>query len=108
DLGKIDGLRLTFTDAAVHDGCVFFAAAAEDSPDATRDGRVSGSALGVFDPGGGMRWTPLIGEDGTPFAGKVEGLMLRDAASAWVLVDRDDPLRPSELCEVMLEGDWMG
>src|ERR1700741_4016993 len=26
DLGKIDGLRLTFTDAALHDGYIFFAA----------------------------------------------------------------------------------
>ncbi|MBV9775184.1 MAG: hypothetical protein JO040_14620, partial [Gemmatimonadetes bacterium] len=49
DLGAMDGFKLTFTDAAWFDGRIVFSAAAEDSPDVTRDGVVAGSALGVFD-----------------------------------------------------------
>jgi hypothetical protein len=45
-----------------------------------------------------------MGEDGRPFDGKIEAIEMRDACTAWVLVDRDDPERPSELCEVALEG----
>jgi hypothetical protein len=103
DLGEIGGERLGFTDAALVAGRVWFSAAAEDSPDAYHDGPVAGSALGVLDEGGG-RWTELVDEEGRRFAGKVEGLLPRGETSAWVVVDADDPDRPSELCEVELEG----
>jgi hypothetical protein len=107
-LGSVDGLRLGFTDAARAGARLLYCASAEDSPDATRDGRVAGSALGVFDAGGGARWTLLRGEDGAAFAGKVEGLAIPPGSRgrAWVVVDRDDPDAPSELCEVELEGGW--
>lgn len=49
ELGALGGVPLTFTDAAVRGPSVLYAAAAEASPDATRDGVVSGSALGVID-----------------------------------------------------------
>jgi uncharacterized protein DUF6929 len=103
EIGEIDGLPLTFTDAAVHAGRVWFTAAAEASPDAVRDGPVAGCAIGVLEGDGG-RWTELRDADGRRFAGKVEGLLPRDASSGWVIVDHDDPTRASELCEVELAG----
>lgn len=107
-LGALDGLRLGFTDAALAGGRLLFSAAAEDSPDAVRDGRVAGSALGVFDAPDRVRWTVLRGADGAPLADKVEGLALPPGGGgrAWVVVDRDDPDAPSELCEVALGGVW--
>jgi hypothetical protein len=114
DLGLLDEVRLAFTDAASvrPDGAgarrVVFTAAAEASPDATRDGVVTGSALGVLEEGadGGARWTPLLDVDGTPLRAKVEGLALAldDPRRAFVAVDHDDHDRPSELCEVALTG----
>ena len=113
ELGRLDDLALGFTDATVAtDGhTVLFAAAAEDSPDATRDGRVAGSALGVLDPGGTVRWTPLVGaSDAESFVAKVEGIVATpgDAYRLFAVIDLDDPDAPSELCEVVLEGPWYG
>jgi hypothetical protein len=34
--------------------------------DATRDGRVTGSALGVIDEAQRTRWTPLVDRSGAP------------------------------------------
>lgn len=108
DLGLLDGLRLTFTDAALAPSGLIFSAAAEDSPDATRDGPVAGSALGVLDEQGSARWTELRDPSGARFAGKVEGVLLdaADPARALVVVDVDDPAVPSLLCEVALAGPW--
>jgi hypothetical protein len=107
DLGEIDGMRLTFTDAASAGGALLFTATAEDSPDAYRDGPVTGSAVGVLDGDGG-RWAPLQAPDGALFAGKVEGLALFPgrADRLWIVVDRDAPATPSDLCEVELTGPW--
>jgi hypothetical protein len=108
ELGTLDGLPLGFTDAAFSNDVVFFSAAAEDSPDVTRDGVVAGSILGVVDQTGGTRWARLHDHDGGPFRGKVEGVLVdpvaRDRLS--VVVDQDDPGAPSELCDVMLTGPW--
>lgn len=108
ELGAMDGLRLTFTDAAFFGERIFFAAAAEDSPDATRDGVVAGSALGVFDAPDRLRWTPVRNPDGSVFGGKVEGLapVPGDPLRAYGVLDRDDPALPCELCEVELAGSW--
>jgi hypothetical protein len=107
DLDAIDTLRLGFTDAAARAGTVYFSAAAEDSPDATRDGRVAGSVLGYLDEHGG-RWTLLQDAAGAPFEGKVEGIAFwRDRPDRlWAVVDADDPHRPADLCEIELSGDW--
>jgi hypothetical protein len=107
DLDSIDTLRLGFTDATTRGGAVYFSAAAEDSPDATRDGRVAGSVLGVLEEGGG-RWTLLVDAAGAPFDGKVEGIAFwRDRSDRlWGVIDADDPDRPSELCEIELSGGW--
>ena len=108
-LGTLRSIALGFTDAAVRDGQVLYVAAAEASPDATRDGLVTGSVLGVMPLGGGApRHAAITGPDGAPFAEKVEGVAPHptDPARAWVVLDGDDAVRPSELCAVQLQGAW--
>lgn len=108
ELGALDGIPLTFTDGAVWGRSVLFSAAAEASPDATRDGRVSGSALGVIDEAGNARWTTLVDASGAPFVGKVEGVAAVGGADAriYAVVDADDPHAASVLCTVELRGNW--
>lgn len=107
DLGRIEGSRLTFTDALAAGGALVYTATAEASPNAVDDGPVAGSALGVIGADGEARWTELRSADGTRFEGKVEGVARGTRpGTVYVIVDRDDPDRPSELCEVELSGDW--
>ncbi len=109
DLGTIDGWRLSFTDAAVIGDALLYTASAEASPNAVDDGPVAGSALGIIGADGAARWTELLGVDGGRFDGKVEGIARGPRpGTVYVIVDRDDPARPSELCEVELSGDWRG
>ena len=105
-LGTIGGVPLGFTDAALCDGTVLFTAAAEASPDAVRDGAVSGSAIGIIDEGDLVRWAPIVDERGALLHEKAEGLAVADAGAGelWVLLDADDEDRASELCRVRLEG----
>lgn len=107
-LGEVDGLPLGFTDAALCDGAVLYTAAAEASKDASEDGRVSGSAIGVIPPRGELRHTLLREVDGRPSTDKVEGIapVPGRADRVYVVVDPDDITRPSELCEVSLGGAW--
>lgn len=106
DLGMMDGVPLTFTDAAAHGGRMLYTAAAEDSPDAVRDGPVAGAALGIIAPDGTARYAGIVDADGARFAGKVEGLLMRDARSGWIVIDRDEPATPSQLWDVELAGSW--
>jgi hypothetical protein len=118
ELGSAGGLPLTFTDAAVVPGppdaerrWIVYTAAAEASPDATRDGPVAGCAVGVISEGPegiAARWALLEGEAGQPFAGKVEGVEFRpdDSTRLYLVVDRDEPEVASELCEAALDGPW--
>lgn len=105
DLGQLNGLALTFTDATIAPRGILFSAAAEDSPDVTRDGVVSGSAIGIL--GDRPRWIELCTPDGALFLGKVEGLCpIPNTNRLWVVTDADDPTLPCELCEVELAGNW--
>ncbi|UJR80852.1 DUF6929 family protein [Sandaracinus amylolyticus] len=108
DLGRMDGVRLTFTDACpAPNGSIAYLAAAEASPDAIEDGVVVGVAIGVIDAHGVARYAPITTPDGVPFVGKCEGLAWAPGAAgrrALVVVDRDDPNAPSELLELDLEG----
>ena len=117
DLGTIDGVMLGFTDAALVGDArassprVLYTAAAESSPDVVRDGPVAGSAIGIVTEdarGVRARWTELLGADGERLAAKIEGIAVVPGREdeAFVVVDRDDHERPSELCEVRLEGTW--
>ena len=105
-LGEIDGWRLTFTDASVIGDRMLFAATAEASPNTYDDGPVAGSALGIID-GSGARWTVIEDAAGGRFRGKVEGITPgARPGTVLVVIDRDDPHLPSELCEVELVGPW--
>lgn len=109
-LGELDGLALGFTDGAMAaDGqTVLFAAAAEDSPDATRDGRVAGSVIGALGTGGSARWALLHDATGGATIAKVEGIVAvpNSPGRLYAVVDQDDPEVPSELCTVELDGSW--
>jgi len=106
DLGRIAGIRLTFTDGARFGRKLAFLAAAEDSPDAVRDGPVSGVALGVIDEQGEARWTPIVEPNGRQVTTKLEGLLVDcgNPFRAFAVSDPDDPRAPSELCELELVG----
>jgi hypothetical protein len=110
ELGVLDAVPLGFTDVALGRGtAILYSAAAESSPDATRDGEVRGSVLGVIGADSRTaRWTELREETGGRFVGKVEGLVLdKDVENrAFAVVDSDDHTRPSELLEVALSGPW--
>ncbi|MBD2158914.1 hypothetical protein [Leptolyngbya sp. FACHB-16] len=100
DLGKLHELSLSFTDAIATQKGIIFSAAAEDSPDVTSDGRVTGSVLGILDAN--PRWIELRAPDGSLFTGKVEGICaFRNGENRlWIVIDADDPMLPCELCEV--------
>ncbi len=110
-LGELAGVRLTFTDAAVEpdSGRLFYLACAERSPDAVRDGEVLGSVLGVFDELDGdrpLRFALLCDERGGPLAVKAEGLAFGAGGELHVVLDADDPARPSDLCRIERAGPW--
>jgi hypothetical protein len=108
ELGTLGGIALSFTDATRWRDVVLYTATAEESPDATRDGRVAGSVVGIIDEAGRTRSAPLADAAGRPFVGKVEGLVAAGAASdrLFAVVDADDPDAASELCTVDLRGPW--
>jgi hypothetical protein len=104
-LGSIDDVRLTFTDAwSDGDEPVWFLAAAEASPDTYHDGEVRGSAIGWIDGAGNGYWCTIVDELGQPFRDKAEGLALdpSNPDRAWIVVDKDDPNAPCDLCELIL------
>ncbi len=101
-LGTLDGIRLTFTDATAWAGRLCFLACAEDSPDAVLDGPVAGTVVGVFDADGGARWAPLEGRA----AVKAEGVVLTSPSTGLLVLDPDDPLAAAELCTLELSGPW--
>ena len=96
DLGKVDGVRLCFTDAtSLHDGRIVFTAVAERGEDTYRDGECVGSGVGMLDASGDVTaWNPL-----DP-ALKVEGIEARhDGGEITLLLvaDPDDRQAPSFL-----------
>jgi hypothetical protein len=107
-LGALDGVPLGFTDAMAWHGSVLYSAAAEASPDVTRDGPVSGSVIGVIDTDGSTRWAPITDGSGELLRVKAEGLVADPGSAMHILVvlDADDPASPSELCTVELAGPW--
>jgi len=109
DLGAIDGVRLTFTDAtATTDGTLLFVASAEASPNAVDDGAVVGSVLGIMRRDGTCEVAPLLDEHGEPCRDKVEGVVLDplDPTHAFLVVDPDDHEKPGLLLKTELAGAW--
>ncbi len=104
DLGAIEGVPLSFTDAEAVEGGIVYLAAAEDTPNAVDDGRIAGAAFGVITEDG-ARYAVLEEADGTPSRRKVEGLALAPGGGeAFVVTDPDDATQPAELCRVELVG----
>jgi hypothetical protein len=105
ELGEIGGVGLTFSDAEyLGGGRILFSASAED-PDS---GQVSGSVLGLIDPGRSTRWTEIACEDGSPFKSKIEGLTLVPGEGQMVrfVIDDDDEGAPSQIFEAELSGTF--
>ena len=104
ELGELDGVRLTFSDAEnLGGGRLLYSASAEAS-DGPKDGEVIGSVIGVIEPGGEVRWGPVVDEQGAPFTGKIEGLSFPpgDRSSIRFVIDDDDENHPSEIYEAAL------
>ncbi|HEV2078586.1 MAG TPA: hypothetical protein VGR19_01635 [Allosphingosinicella sp.] len=101
DLGSLDGVRLTFSDAEhLGGGRILYSASAEDS----ESDRIAGSVLGVIEPHGRVCWTELTDQDGTAFRGKIEGLTrdVHDSSKMHFVIDDDDAEVPSEIYAAIL------
>ena len=96
DLGQIDGIPFSFTDAAaLPDGAVVFTAVAEDTDDAYDDGPCVGAAIGIADSGGRLRCLHQLDR---PY--KVEGVDARvdgDVIRLLLVTDADDAGVPAGL-----------
>lgn len=106
DLGALDGVRLTFSDAEhLGAGRVLYSASAEH-PDS---GDIHGSVLGIIDAGGEAHWTELVDERGKRFRGKIEGLTrdLTDPARIHFVIDNDDNDSPSCIFEAVLSRHFL-
>lgn len=107
DLGELCKVRLSFTDACEWQDGVVYLAAAEASPNSIDDGEVVGVVFGWIPETGEARWTPILEADGSPFLGKAEGLAWmpsHEGRRVIIVIDRDDPDAPSELCSLSIRG----
>jgi hypothetical protein len=101
DLGRLDGVRLTFSDAEhMGEGRILYSASAEKHD----SGEVAGSILGILEPNGQARWNKLLDRDGRTFSGKIEGLTLdvHDPRKVHFVIDDDDDAVPSKIYQAML------
>ena len=107
DLGTLDGVRLTFSDAELlGHGRVLFSASAE----AGGTGEIRGSVLGIIEQDGEARWTHLFDEEGRPFTGKIEGLTLdsNDRQKVYFVIDDDDEDTPSRIYHALVSDEMLG
>ena len=106
DLGRLHGVRLTFSDAEhLQGGRVLYSASAED-PDS---GEIKGSVLGIIEADGRARWTHLFDQDGGPFQGKIEGLTLdlKDPGKVYFVIDDDDEDTPSRIFHAVVSEEMI-
>ncbi len=98
DPGDLDGVPLGITDiSALSGGRILFAAAAEDTPDAVRDGQVSGSVIGILGEGPPQR---------VEGSAKIEGVAPRErhgGVDLLLVADPDDRAKPAPLLAARLE-----
>jgi hypothetical protein len=96
ELGELDGVPLSFTDAAIlQDGNMIFSAAAEDTEDAYDDGNCTGSAVGIVGPQGN-----IVFLEQTEQELKLEGIAVaehNDAIEMLLVSDADDANIPASL-----------
>jgi hypothetical protein len=103
DLGVLEGVPLTFTDAAVNRGTAYYLAAAEASLDSINDGPVHGVAFGQLFPE--PRSAIVSANDGSTARDKLEGVAPGALPGQWwAVVDADDVSKPAELLELHVEG----
>lgn len=95
-LPKLGGVRLTFTDAAVHEGALYFAAAAEDSESTFDDGKIIGSAIGLID----MEPSILVEIQGQKVEGLAHAKSEANSLTFFAVTDADDPNHASSLLEI--------
>lgn len=101
ELGRLDDVRLTFSDAEhLGGGRILYSASAEDP----ESDRIAGSVLGIIEPDGRAHWTEVTDTDGGPFRGKIEGLSRagREADLIHFVIDDDDETLPSEIFEARI------
>jgi hypothetical protein len=102
DFGRLDDVRLTFSDAVVigEGDALLYTAAAEDT------GGVTGSVLGLLDDDG-ARYTTIEDEDGAVFAEKVEGLRRHPTREGFIqfVIDTEN-VDTSRIFEAELSGPW--
>jgi len=103
DLGEIDGVPFTFTDAAaLPNGEIVFTAVAEDTADSYNDGPCGGAMIGILDCESRVR--RLLRLD-VPL--KIEGVDARadgNIISLLLVTDADDPSIPAGLFSARM--DW--
>jgi hypothetical protein len=105
DLGHIKDVQLTFTDAAMlPDGEMVFSAVGEDTEDSYADGPCAGTAIGLIDSEGTLRWIHPVAE-----TCKIEGVAVRRDGhwlNLLLVTDADDIAIPAALyaAEVAVSG----
>jgi hypothetical protein len=89
DLGQVEGIPLSFSDAAsLPNGDVVFTAIAEDTDDTYLDGRCAGAAIGLIDAKGALCWIKRLEQPH-----KIEGIDARldgDTINLLLVTDADD------------------
>lgn len=102
DLGRFDGIRFGFTDAAaLPDGEVVFTAVAEDTDDTYADGPCAAAAIGIVDRDAQLRRVLRLD---VPL--KVEGVDARvegNSIRLLLVTDADDPAIPAILYSAAME-----
>ncbi len=100
DLGKVEGVPLTFTDGcALPDGSWLFSAVAEQTGNSYDDGACAGAAIGIARGDGTLQEVRRIEP-----TRKIEGIDARVAGGKMtidVVTDADDPAIPAELGETV-------
>jgi hypothetical protein len=106
ELGDLDGVRLSLTDAALHHYGTIFVAAAEDSPDVVLDGPVVGSVVGLITDQR-VIWTRLVDQAGQPMPHKIEGIATDPTQPdrVYLIADHDEIHRASDLLIVSLQAN---
>lgn len=96
DLGNLNGVPLSFTDAtAVGEFSILFSAVAEASPNTYEDGKCEGSVIGQMDSQGKIRAIYPLSQ-----VIKVEGiatLKMSESLQIFLVTDGDDPSHAAEL-----------
>jgi hypothetical protein len=102
DLGHINGIPLTFTDAvALPSGDIVFSAVAEDTEDTYNDGACTGAALGLLAADGTLRWVRPLAT-----SAKIEGIDVQrgdDGLMVLMVTDADDVAIPAQLLSATLK-----